>query len=166
MKKEYWFPILDYDNYEVNLNGKVRNAKTKKILAQYENSNGYLYVCLSERNHTINKKVHRLVAEAFILNEDDKPQVNHKDGNKKNNNVSNLEWTTNKENMIHAKKSGLLKFNNEKHNIIAKDKVTQNILNFNGINEASRITGINKTSIRRCCEGKVKSAGNYYWEYY
>lgn len=69
------------------------------------NTSGYASVRLPDKNHLI----HRLVAEAFIPNPDNKPQVNHKDGNKRNNNAWNLEWVTHKENMKHAGESGLLK---------------------------------------------------------
>ena len=77
------------------------------------NTAGYASVRLPDKNHL----VHRMVAEAFIPNPENKPQVNHKDGNKRNNNASNLEWVTPKENMAHAWANGLV---GEKHPVYSK----------------------------------------------
>lgn len=94
-----------YDNYEISNLGNIRNKTTKRIRALSVNkSNGY-YKCLlslGEAGKTATVYAHRLVAEAFIANLDNKPQVNHIDGNKLNNNVNNLKWVTNQENQIHA----------------------------------------------------------------
>lgn len=106
-------PIEGYDGkYFVSDDGTVFSIKRQgncgKILSQHENSNGYLRVPLTNKNVHKQELVHRLVATAFIPNPDNLPQVNHKDGNKKNNNASNLEWCTKSENMAHASKNGLL----------------------------------------------------------
>ncbi len=120
-----------------------------------------------------NYRVHRLVAEAFIANEKNKPQVNHKDGNKKNNNVENLEWCTNGENQIHAFKNGLNHHtrisgadDKRSHAVYMCDLQGHVIKNFGSINEASRETGIAVSSI---CDVLKKSnhhtAGGYSWRY-
>lgn len=92
-----WKKIKGFNNYEVSNEGEVRNIDTGKVLKQ-EDNRGYLRVILYVNGKKTHKKIHRLVAEAFIPNPDNKPQVNHIDENKKNNSVGNLEWATAKEN--------------------------------------------------------------------
>ena len=96
---EAWKPILNYDNYEVSTFGKVRNKKTGRIL-KAANNGGYYSVNLSKIKGNY-KQVHRLVAETFFENPENKAHVNHKDKNGLNNCLSNLEWNTPKENNIH-----------------------------------------------------------------
>jgi hypothetical protein len=97
---EEWKLIKNYENYEVSSLGNIRNIKTKRILKS-TNQGGYLIVglCKNGKGQTIG--IHRLVAIAFIENPENKTQVNHKDKNRSNNNVSNLEWNTALENNIH-----------------------------------------------------------------
>lgn len=98
--------------YSITSDGKLYSNISNKYLKQQINK-GYYYVSLRLDGRTgkcTTVKVHRLVAEAFIPNPDNKPYVNHIDGNKQNNNVSNLEWCTPKENTQHAKDTGLMKF--------------------------------------------------------
>lgn len=101
---EIWKTIEGYEGkYEVSTWGRIRNAKGK-IMKPYKNEKGYLKVTLySSDKHKAKFRVNRLVAKAFIQNPYDLPQVNHKDGNKENNSVTNLEWTTNEINTKHAK---------------------------------------------------------------
>lgn len=89
--KEQWKDIADFDNYEVSDLGNVRNKTTGKILKPLK-KNGYLYVDLYNNGDSKHKYIHRLVANSFIPNPLNLPQVNHKDCNRANNNVDNVEW--------------------------------------------------------------------------
>lgn len=95
---------LTKDDYEITKEGYIINKLRGNILKPKHNNRGYCYVRLGGKNYYI----HRLVAEKYIPNPENKPQVNHKDGNKDNNNVSNLEWSTAKENKIHAVENNLV----------------------------------------------------------
>lgn len=144
-------------------------GRIKKLKLRHD-TNGYVSVTLSgQRSY----RVHRLVAEAFIPNPENKPEVNHIDGNKQNNNVSNLEWCSHSENNIHAyrvlgKKShleGKLGKNNPFSKRVLQIKDGKIIAEFYGTGEASRQTNIGQDSICRCCNGKRKTAGGFQWTY-
>lgn len=103
------FKTIDgYPKYLINRDGIIKNSRGKEKIAQ-KNSGGYLGVTLYNNGEGSKKRIHRLVAEAFIPNPDNKPDINHKDGNKTNNSVDNLEWVTKSENMLHAYQTGLNK---------------------------------------------------------
>jgi hypothetical protein len=106
-----WRKIFVQDNetsYSVSSVGDIRNDISNKVLSPFEDKDGYLRatIALGPRK-TYKTMVHRFVAKAFIPNPQNKPQVNHRDGNKKNNDYTNLEWATNSENMLHAFNTGL-----------------------------------------------------------
>lgn len=123
--------------------------------------------------------MHRLVAETFLLNQNYKKEVNHIDGNKNNNNINNLEWVTSSENKKHAYKLGLNKITDTKRKkcslngkIASKSnqiKIIQYDLNYkkikmwNSATEVQNVLGIDESSIRKCCNGKRKTAGKYIW---
>jgi len=97
------------ENYRVNEDGSVLNLKSGKFLKQYIDKYGYKRVNVCIDGKKTNKRVHRLVAEIFIQNPKNKPELSHKDGCKTNNNVNNLVWLTTKENRNHAVLNGLRK---------------------------------------------------------
>jgi hypothetical protein len=102
--------IKNFPRYYVDKTGRIYSEKTKKILKEFSNRCGYSVVCLYNKKYKNGgyRGVHRLVAIAFIENPKQKKCVNHKDGNKRNNHVSNLEWCTHSENQIHAYKNELM----------------------------------------------------------
>lgn len=104
------FEKFTFDDYLITEDGKVYNKKWKRYVKPQLNGRGYYRVYIAGKM----RFVHRLVAEKYIPNPENKPQVNHKDGNKLNNNVNNLEWVTSKENSIHALKNGLMRIE-ERH---------------------------------------------------
>ena len=107
-KNEEWKAIPNCDGmYLVSNTGKVWSNKSEKIIAQHKDKRGYPRVSLEICKHTKTFRVHRLVAEVFIPNPDNLREVNHIDGDKTNNHVSNLEWVTTQQNMIHSFKIGL-----------------------------------------------------------
>ena len=94
-----WKKIKHNENYSISENGKVRNDNTKKLKRPYINKqNGYMYVDLWENNKSTKCPIHRLLAETFIPNPENKPCVDHKDGNRQNNSLSNLRWDSYSEN--------------------------------------------------------------------
>ena len=107
-QQEIWKDIDGYGGkYQVSSLGAVRNKLTCRVLKSVCHRTGYIHVSLCSMKELHTKTIHRLVAIAFIPNPENKPQVNHKDGNKKNNSVDNLEWATQFENMRHASRAGL-----------------------------------------------------------
>lgn len=109
--KEVWKRFRDF-NYEVSNHGAVRRVHKKtptyRVLKNNVIKDGYLRVDLSHKSVAKHFSVHRLVAEVFLPNPENKPVINHKDCNPANNHVSNLEWATVRENTIHARDNGLL----------------------------------------------------------
>ena len=100
---EIWRDIEGFEGkYQVSSWGRVRNAITKCIIKPYSNEKGYLKIGLTKDGKCVKFRVNRLVANAFIPNPYNLPQVNHKDGNKANNSFTNLEWITNDDNQKHA----------------------------------------------------------------
>ena len=160
MDKEIWKDIKGYEGlYQVSNLGNVK--RNNHIL--YKTLRNYLGVKLSKNNIKKFKSIHRLVAETFIPNLENKKQVNHIDGNKLNNCVDNLEWCTASENTKHAFKIGLEK-PTKISPVIQYDLNGKKIKEYNSIKEAKEK---NKkcSKISDCCSGKRKTAGGYIWKY-
>lgn len=188
---EKWIDIQGFENkYQVSNLGRVRSVdrivvrsdgktlhKKGKILKNRINRDGYLSVILYDNNFKCNSKyVHRLVAQSFLKN-GDKPEVNHIDGDKSNNIVSNLEWCTRCENIQHADKTGLRIFTKESKEKMRKSQIgkkrnpgsyvqrskqvicltTGEI--FKSLTQASIKYNLKKTNISACCKGNAKSTG-------
>lgn len=104
-----WKTIPDFPNYEASSEGGIRCKVGNVEKKSKETKHGYLETSLHiGKKQKKTRSIHRLVASAWIPNPDNKPEVNHIDGNKKNNHINNLEWVTRKENFEHARKNGLM----------------------------------------------------------
>ena len=116
------FSSFTMDDYEITTDGKIFNKRFGRYLKPQLNNKGYSRVCLCGKFYF----VHRLVAEKYIPNPNNLPQVNHKDGDKTNNSVDNLEWISNQDNRKHAIENGL-HFQGEK---CSWSKLTQEDVNY------------------------------------
>jgi hypothetical protein len=158
-----WKPIDGYSNYVINQKGEVMNVHTNRILKQYETDRGYLTVNLSENGKYKTLRVHRLVAELFRFNPDNKPEVNHIDGNKQNNHHSNLEWVTRRENRQHAWDMGLDK--NVPVSVMQFTKDGAYIRSYESMTQAAKAVNGKQTSISDVCKGKQKAHKGFIWRF-
>ena len=142
--KEEWRTIPTFEKYEASNLGRVRHKKTGRILRPNRNEKGYRHVVLYRKDkrdkHTVG--VHRAVALAWLPTDDYTMTVNHKDENKENNCVSNLEWLKNAENICYSQGRKVM--------------CIENGVVYNSINEASRITGISVATIKRSCSNSYQ----------
>lgn len=139
--KEEWRPVKGYEGlYEVSNMGRVKSLHASKdiILKQCTRSGGYAGINLHKDGTCNYKLVHRLVATAFIRNPNNYECVNHKDGNKKNNTVDNLEWCTSSYNTKHAYRNGLINTDEQKKSVIVYKRYGE----YKSITEASEALGI------------------------
>lgn len=136
---EIWKDVIGYEGiYVVSNLCRVKSIRFErhKILAQHDNARGYLQVSLYKGVEK-KKYAHRLMAKAFIPNPDKKPYINHKNGDKKDNRIENLEWCTHAENIRHSNEMGLVDIRGEKSH---SSKLTK--LNVLKIRRASKLGGI------------------------
>lgn len=180
MDKEIWRPVKGYEGvYEVSNLGRVKGVERfcrgrhdglkpvhEKILTTDVSNCGYLRVRLYLYGKSKRLYVHRIVAEAFIPNPDGLPQVNHKDENKKNNSVNNLEWCTASYNMNYGSCIERLLVNQPHRMEIYQYTIDGRfVAHYRSTNEAGRMTGIRPTEIRDCVKGRQGSAHGYKWYY-
>ena len=183
MENEIWKEIEGYEKYQISSYGRVKSLKNNKesIKKHSISSRGYLVVTLFKNNISKTLTVHRLVANTFIENKDNKLTVNHIDGNKLNNNISNLEWVTYSENTKHAWDTGLME-NARKAAIIATEASKKQIfskkldLKFESCTEAANYIknnyfediklGCLQSYISRLLKNKItKSKYDFGWQY-
>ena len=146
--------------YAITSCGKVWSYRSKKFLKPYKQRKGYLEVALCKDWTQKKYNIHRLVAEAYLPNPNNLPQVNHKDENKTHNYINNLEWcdsTYNNNYGTRSKRAG---------RTIGKTVicVETNIIYYSPA-EVERTLGICASSIRKCCKGERHTAGGYHWRY-
>jgi hypothetical protein len=164
--------IAEY-GFRVFKNGNVR--RHKKPFKAHVGSSGYPQINISIRGKTKSFSVHRLVAEKFLPNPYNKPEVNHKNGKKRINRSSNLEWVTRSENMKHGFKTGLISKSmvgrtgkkhwrsKEVHQILKECRGV--IAVFESTGDAARKTGYNSHSIQDACAGRLKTYKGFIWKY-
>ena len=175
---EKWKDIAGYDGlYQVSDKGNVRSHKRTPgmILKQSPTNCGYMKVQLYKNAKGKMHYVHRLVAQAFLPNPQGKSEINHIDGNKTNNALSNLEWSSRSENQLHAIDHGLRepspmtgRFGALNHNsraIIQKDMNGQFIAQWDSIASAARSISCSPSLISNCLCGRKKTAKGFLWEY-
>lgn len=136
-------------------NGRGYGKRKAKKLKQGKRSGGYRFVVLTKDGKPKSCAVHRLVAEAFLDNPDNLPEVNHKDENPANNNVSNLEWCTRQYNIEYSKAKKVQQI----------DSYGNTIAVYKSIKYASIVTGIGRTNINNALCGWSETAGGYFWQY-
>lgn len=170
---EIWKDVVGYEGfYKVSSLGKVRSmarhGTPDRIVRAIPDKNGYLRVHLSKNGERRNVCVHRLVAIAFVENPNNKPQVNHKDECKTNNEVANLEWVTCLENNNYGTRNSRVsksKRNTNCKSILQLDKRGNVIREWVSINEVERQHGYDTGLLSKCCKGRKKSAYGYLWVY-
>lgn len=152
--KVYGATVSVYDDGSVWIH---RGSRNKRRFGDTSDK-GYKKVLIRDNGQGRTVFVHRLVALAFVPNPDNKPQVNHKDGNKTNNRPENLEWVTLDENMRHRSK--VLK-SYPKRSVLCVDLGVV----FESVSEASKEMGVNRANIAMCAKGQRNSAGGHKWVY-
>lgn len=185
--KEVWKDIAGYEGiYQVSNKGYVRNITKKphRVLKNFADKKGYLMVKLYKNGTKSTKKVHRLVAFAFIPLVEGKTQINHIDGDKQNNVVENLEWADNSDNQKHSFKylGKVATWKGKSLPMSTREKIRNYHLTHGGVGgkevlcidtgeryinacAASRDTGIHRSCISKVCRGVHKVAGGMRWQY-
>lgn len=170
---EVWKDIEGYEGlYHVSNLGRVKSLKFNKIrvLKPFKGGTGYLKVQLYRNNIQTNYAVHRLVAQAFIPNPEKKPEVNHINEIKADNRVENLEWMTFKENCNYGTRNQRVsksnKNNPKRSNLVNQYDLEWNLIaSYESASEATRQTGIARSSISDVCLSKRRTAGGFRWRY-
>ena len=156
--------IEGYENYEVTTTGEVINTKTGRVLKSGKNTCGYLHVVLCKNGKTKIKRIHRLVAEAFIPNPDNLPCVNHKDENKTNNCVDNLEWCTHEYNINYGTHNKRMTKTKSKP-ILQLRKDGSLVRIWPSASEVHKVLNYSQGHISECCRGERHLSYGYKWCY-
>ena len=180
---EIWEDIKGYEGlYQISNLGKIKSldhvVKTSnkykatgsrmvkgKMLKCSFDKDGYLTISLSKNNIVKTKRIHKLVAETFIINLHNLPIINHKDENKQNNYVDNLEWCTHQYN-TNYNNMPFKRAENRRKKVLQYDKNGNLIKKWNSMTEASKHYNISRSNISLCCLRKRKTAGGFIWKYF
>lgn len=158
---ERWKDIPGYEGfYQVSDLGRVRRTKSGRVLKPHYNGHGYIQALLSKRGERKHKAVHRLVASAFIPNPEGKPQINHKNGVKSDNTVSNLEWCTASENLTHRHRVLGLPGCRSKKVVCLETGVV-----YPSAKAAAEAIGVNRTAVAQCCLGTQKTSKKLHFKF-
>ena len=153
--------MKDIKNYEglyaITSCGKVWSYRSQKFLKPFDTGHGYLQVILRKDGQNKHFRIHRLVAEAYIPNPENKEEVNHIDEVRSHNWVGNLEWTTSSENKRHSPQTGKLK-------LFTKIRCVETGVIYSDGQAAADAIGIHRQGIQNVLHGKQKTAGGYHWE--
>lgn len=161
---ENWKSIKDFVDYHISDKGNIISTKNNnaKYISPAINGAGYYYVCIRRNNKYYNKLVHRLVAETFLDNKYNLPEVNHKDENKLNNSVDNLEWCTSAYN---NKYSSTAEYAREKNKIkVIRTDVNGKEVIFSSIKEAARNSNLSDFGVKYGAKHNTMVKGKYKFE--
>lgn len=153
---EEWKTIPDSNGIMISTYGNVKRENGKPIHINTD-AEGYKRISFCGKH----ERIHRLVAKVFLPNPQNKPFVNHRDGNKENNKVSNLEWCTPRENSLLASKNGQLRGGFRKRPIVAVNTKTGKEKYFNSQSEAAEEFGIDNSEVNKVLHGKRKTSHGY-----
>lgn len=156
--------IKGFENYYIDEDGNIYNKNKKLMAGKWIDNTGYYQIVLRKDGKRKHLRIHRLVALQFIPNPDRLPQVNHKDGNKLNNNINNLEWTTNSENTKHGYDNELYHSKKRKIMVKAINKLNKEEKIFSSIRECSKELGLNRKTISAILYGS-KETNNYNYDF-
>lgn len=158
--------IPDYPNYYIDENGNILNIKRNRYIKLQTQKDGYVCASLCKNGVIKRCRVHRLVAQAYIPNPNNYPCINHKDENKSNNNVNNLEWCTYAYNNSYGNSQPTIKaIEARKIPVIQMGLNGEIIAEYESSCDAMRKTGFNQTNISSCCVGKIHTAYGYIWKH-
>ena len=163
---EHWKPIREFEGtYLVSCDGRVMDSISGNMVREHLDKDGYHIVRLKKGRHYFSRRVHRLVAEAFIPNDGNKPTVNHIDENKDNNDVSNLEWASYKEQVNHGTRSRRAMETIDSESVLQMD-VDGNVINaFESVRDAARHINVKPETIIRALKKRSITACGYQWDY-
>lgn len=157
--------IDGFENYFIDKEGRVYNSKRNKYLKPYCDNLGYLQVALSKEGKLYHYRVHRLVATHYLEPIEGKPFVNHKNGNKKDNRLENLEWCTNRENMIHARATGRYTHKHKCAVDVYCKKTKAYLYTAESVASLAKLTGHNRKTLTAILKGEKKNNFNYIFRY-
>lgn len=162
--KAEWKQVLEHPNYEVNSKGEIRHKIRKHILKPRSNKGGYMYVNFKVNGKNTNFAVHRIVANAFLPNPNGYIEVNHKDYDKTNNCLENLEWVSSSTNKRHA----FLKQGNRDSRAKGVNQFSKDgkfIKTFSSVTEAAKEMNCCVSAISNCCLGRTKTSQGFRWSF-